>query len=175
MLIQSTSTQIDDAFRQAPQIIREEAAKTAGNHETAARETAPRETAPPAKATGNRASSGPAIKPDEVTLNGQQVDAANEHNRNEAVEKKTTALRNDPAEQRKKLTQQDIEDLQKRLPDTPTTRFSFKFDEKSKEMVVQIIDRKTDKVIRQIPPEEFLKIKMAFKELVRGTLLDKKA
>jgi flagellar protein FlaG len=55
------------------------------------------------------------------------------------------------------------------------TRISFKFDEKSKEMVVQIIDKKTDKVIRQIPPEEFLKIKMAFKELIRGTLLDKKA
>lgn len=64
---------------------------------------------------------------------------------------------------------------QNSLPNILNTRFEFKFDEKTKEMVVQIIDKKTDKVIRQIPPEEFLKIKMAFKELMRGTLLDKKA
>ena len=177
MLVQSTSTQIDDAFRQAPVIIREEAAKTAGNHEIASQETATRESAAhaPDKAKDSKETGRLAIKPDEITLNGQQVGTVNERVGNGHVEKKTAALKNNTAELQKKLTQQEIEDLQKRLPDTPTTRFSFKFDEKSKEMVVQIIDKKTDKVIRQIPPEEFLKIKMSFKELIRGTLLDKKA
>lgn len=174
MLIQSTPTQIDDAFRQAP-VIREEVAKTAGNHEIAVKETVPKEIAAPDQAKGNRETGRTAIKPDEITISGQQASAVNERSTNEVAQKKTATLKTDTAEPQKKLTRQDIEDLQKKLPDTPTTRFSFKFDEKSKEMVVQIIDKKTDKVIRQIPPEEFLKIKMAFKELARGTLLDKKA
>lgn len=173
MLIQSPSTQIDDAFRQAPVIIKEETVKTAGNHEITAREMAERKSAPPDRTKDNKTGQL-ATKPDEITINGQQIGNANELGRNEP-KKKTTALQQNATEQQKKLTRQDMEDLQKRLPDTPTTRFSFKFDEKSKEMVVQIIDKKTNKVIRQIPPEEFLKIKMAFKNLIRGTLIDKKA
>ncbi|MEZ0328295.1 MAG: flagellar protein FlaG [Dissulfuribacterales bacterium] len=175
MLIQSASTQIDDAFHQAPVTIREEAVKTAGNQEISAKETAQREAAAFDKARGTTETGQTAVKPDEVTIKGQQASTANERIRTDTTEKKTTAFKNNRAEPQKKLTQQDIEDLQKKLPDTPTTRFTFKFDEKSKEMVVQVIDKKTDRVIRQIPPEEFLKIKMAFKELMRGTLLDKKA
>lgn len=175
MLIQSLSVQIDDTFRQMPAIIQEETTKTAGNHEIAAKETAHRKATTSDNTKDNDKNHLLSIKPDAITINGQQVDAANERGQNEPVKKKTVAFKNDATDSQKKLTQQDMEDLQKRLLNTPNTRFSFKFDEKSKEMVVQIIDKKTDKVIRQIPPEELLKIKMAFKELTRGTLLDKKA
>ncbi len=175
MLIQSPSTQIDDAFRQTPAIIREETAKTAGNHAIAAEETAQKKAAAIDRIKENNKTGQPTTKPDEITINGQQVSAADESSQNEPVKKKTATYQQNALELQKKLTQQDMEDLQKRLSNTPTTRFSFKFDEKSKEMVVQIIDKKTDKVIRQIPPEEFLKIRIAFKELIRGILLDKKA
>lgn len=52
------------------------------------------------------------------------------------------------------------------------TRIAFRVDKKSNEIVVDVIDKDTNKVIRQIPSEEMLRIKTAFKELIKGLLLD---
>ncbi|MDR2506774.1 MAG: flagellar protein FlaG [Candidatus Accumulibacter sp.] len=50
----------------------------------------------------------------------------------------------------------------------------FSIDEKSGEMVVKIIDRATEEVIRQIPPEEMLEIARALDRL-QGLFLQNKA
>lgn len=44
-------------------------------------------------------------------------------------------------------------------------------DESSKQIITQIVDRDTDEVIRQIPPEELLEVSRRLKAFV-GTLLD---
>ena len=51
-------------------------------------------------------------------------------------------------------------------------KIALKFDKETDQGVMQIIDRETGKVIRQVPPEELLKIQEAFRDLVRGLLLD---
>jgi len=54
------------------------------------------------------------------------------------------------------------------------TKIELQLDKASKEIVVKIIDKNTGKVIRQIPPEEILKIDSAFKDIIRGNLVNKK-
>jgi len=54
------------------------------------------------------------------------------------------------------------------------TKIELQLDKASKEIVVKIIDKSTGKVIRQIPPEEILKIDSAFKDIIRGNLVNKK-
>jgi flagellar protein FlaG len=51
---------------------------------------------------------------------------------------------------------------------------TFKIDEESRRIVVQIIDKQTGELIRQIPPETVLKQAEALKEL-SGLLYDQKA
>jgi flagellar protein FlaG len=47
----------------------------------------------------------------------------------------------------------------------------FENDERSKELVVKIVDRENDKVIRQVPAEEVLDLKVALQDL-RGNIVD---
>lgn len=47
----------------------------------------------------------------------------------------------------------------------------FENDERSKEMIVKIVDSKTDEVIRQVPAEELLGMKAALAEL-QGNIVD---
>jgi flagellar protein FlaG len=49
----------------------------------------------------------------------------------------------------------------------------FSFNDKVDELVVNVVDKNTDKVIRKIPSEEALKIMEKMRELV-GALFDKK-
>lgn len=55
------------------------------------------------------------------------------------------------------------------------SHFTFAIDSDSKEAIVQVVDRDTGRVIRQIPPEELLHIRTAFKEPVSGILLNRQA
>lgn len=71
------------------------------------------------------------------------------------------------AEKLVKSMQEDVDIVKKRM--------SFRMDEKSGEVVVEIQDAKTGEVLDQLPPEELLKIRAAFKELIKGALLDAKA
>ena len=53
--------------------------------------------------------------------------------------------------------------------------YSIRFEQNdNKEFVVKVIDQKTDKVIRQIPAEELLKLKRALADL-KGNIVDTKA
>lgn len=70
-----------------------------------------------------------------------------------------------------KETEEAVKSIQKDM-ELLNTRISFRVDNKSDEIVVDVIDRDTNKVIRQIPSEEMLRLRAAFKELMKGILLD---
>ncbi len=59
--------------------------------------------------------------------------------------------------------------------DVMQTKIAVRFDKESNTGVMEVIDRKTGKVIKQVPPEEILKIKKAFHNLVTGFLVDEQA
>jgi len=53
------------------------------------------------------------------------------------------------------------------------TDLTFKFNDKVDELTVLVVDKKNDKVIREFPPKEALKLMEKMRELV-GMLFDKK-
>jgi len=79
-------------------------------------------------------------------------------------------------EQKTKITKEELQKLTEKLnkemsPLNPDIKFHF--NDKVDEMVVNVIDKNTDKVIRKIPSEEALKIMEKMRELI-GILFDKK-
>jgi len=65
----------------------------------------------------------------------------------------------------KKKLQEITEQLNKEM-DTLNTTIRFGFDDKTDEMYVSVIDTKDNKVIRQIPSEEAMKLAAKMRELV---------
>ncbi len=67
------------------------------------------------------------------------------------------------------------------LPDPPATAprpsgdvgLVFEVSRDGKDLIIKIVDRQSDRVLRQIPPEEMQKIRAAMRELV-GLLLDRR-
>ena len=53
------------------------------------------------------------------------------------------------------------------------TNIRFKYHEKTKELMVQVVDESNDKVLKEIPSHEFLDTIAAIRECV-GVMLDKK-
>lgn len=70
-------------------------------------------------------------------------------------------------EETKKLAEQ----IQKYLSEINVS-LSFDVDDKTHDIVVKVINRETGKLIRQIPPEELLKLRQKLEELV-GVLVHK--
>ena len=74
------------------------------------------------------------------------------------------------------LTKQELEKLTRQLNKEMSplnANIKFSFNDKVDELVVNVVDKNTDKVIRKIPSEEALKIMEKMKELV-GALFDNK-
>jgi len=66
------------------------------------------------------------------------------------------------------ITKQDVEEMVevlKELTQTLQTKLNFSIDDGTNEVVVKIIDRDTDKVIRQFPPEELLELQEKMQDL----------
>lgn len=70
----------------------------------------------------------------------------------------------------KKEVQDVVEDVQQYLQQH-NIRLSFKVDDKTGDLVVRVLDKETGEVIRQIPPEEMLKLREKLEELT-GVLLN---
>ncbi|MHB1015050.1 MAG: flagellar protein FlaG [Desulfurivibrionaceae bacterium] len=67
-----------------------------------------------------------------------------------------------------------VEEMQQRLDALGNTRLSFRVNEKPNEVVVQITDGQSGKVLKQIPSDEALNLQAKLQELT-GLLFDKKA
>jgi len=72
----------------------------------------------------------------------------------------------------KKELQKIVEELNREM-NPLNIDLKFKFNDKIDELTVMVIDKKTNKVIREFPPKEALKLMEKMKELV-GMLFDKK-
>ena len=68
--------------------------------------------------------------------------------------------------------EQAAEEIQQRL-DKMGTQLQFSVDDKTESIVIQITDRKSGEVVRQIPAEEMLELKSKLEKLL-GLLIDKK-
>jgi uncharacterized FlaG/YvyC family protein len=56
---------------------------------------------------------------------------------------------------------------------SPDVGLVFEVDRESRELVIKIVDRETQKVIRQIPPAEVQRLRAAMQSML-GTLLDRR-
>jgi len=91
---------------------------------------------------------------------------------------KTTKNKEDKEiiEHHKKITKEELQNLTQKLnkemePLNPDIKFHY--NDRVNELVVNVIDKNTDKVIRKIPSDEALKIMEKMRELV-GALFDDK-
>ncbi len=78
--------------------------------------------------------------------------------------------------QKKEMTKKELQELTQKLnkemePLNPDIKFHY--NDRVNELVVNVIDKNTDKVIRKIPSDEALKIMEKMRELV-GALFDDK-
>ena len=71
-------------------------------------------------------------------------------------------------EELQRLTEQLNKEMQPLNPD-----IKFSFNDKIEELVVNVVDKKTDRIIRKIPSDEALRIMEKMRELV-GALFDDK-
>lgn len=76
-------------------------------------------------------------------------------------------------EERKELVKKSIAEMNAEF-ELKNYSIRFSIDDKLKEIVVKIVDTKTDEVIRQIPPDGVLRLRAHLEEMV-GILLEEKA
>ncbi len=75
------------------------------------------------------------------------------------------------------ISRSDVEEMVEALKDlteTLQTSINFSVDEGTNDIVVKVIEKGTDKVIRQIPPEELLELQEKMQDLT-GFLFDSNA
>jgi len=85
-------------------------------------------------------------------------------------------IKDDEKNTKEEMTKEKLQDLTRKLnkemePLNPDIKFTF--NDKIDSLVVNVVDKNTDKVIRKIPSDEALKIMEKMRELV-GALFDKK-
>jgi len=74
-----------------------------------------------------------------------------------------------------KISREDVEGMVEALKDlteTLQTKLNFSVDEGTNDIIVKIIDKETDEVIRQIPPEELLELQEKMQDLSGFLLSD---
>ncbi|MCF8038382.1 MAG: flagellar protein FlaG [Desulfohalobiaceae bacterium] len=81
------------------------------------------------------------------------------------------AVARDAKEDEKQVAREEILDKIKEISEEGTYSVRFEKDEQLQELIVKIVDKKTDELIRQVPPEEILGLKKYLSDL-RGNLTD---
>ena len=105
--------------------------------------------------------------------NGSRPDGAS---RNAAVNREILAAQQQQQE-RQQLTREEIQRYTEELRQVSQAfnkRLSFSYNEELQLMVVKVIDRSTDKVIKELPPSELQRVHMRIREAI-GLLLDESA
>lgn len=113
---------------------------------------------------------------------GTEIKANIEGKSANTTDNKASAKRTDDAELRAEFfadLQQNLQKLNEVFPLT-TTNLSFEFDKTGSESFIRVIDRDNEKVIREIPSEEFRKVAKALDEFAdnfrsKGLIFDRTA
>ncbi len=114
----------------------------------------------------------PAIKPIEA-ISKSLMDQVLNQARPRDDDQSTTNLYNDWPPEKVAKAAKDL--LTERLGNSKNLEVDWKFDQKHAVLVIQVKDKHTGEVIRQVPPEDVLKGFDLFKPDSTGALLDKKA
>ncbi|MCP4023030.1 MAG: flagellar protein FlaG [Desulfobacteraceae bacterium] len=72
------------------------------------------------------------------------------------------------------MTKKDVEEIVESLndlPETLQTSLNYSVHEENKQIIVKVIDKETEEIIKQIPPEEIVELQDKMRELT-GRLLD---
>ena len=92
----------------------------------------------------------------------QKVQAAKE------VEKRAEELKNIETVNDTRLTRADVEEMVEALEEltqTLQTKLNFSINEGTNDIVVKVLDKDTDEVIKQFPPEELLELQEKMQDL----------
>ena len=116
-----------------------------------------------------------AIRSNRVVLPQATAQASSEVVNKVALEKGRAPSKEErlSKEERKELVKKSIVEMNAEF-ELKNYSIRFSIDDKLKEIVVKIVDTKTDEVIRQIPPDGVLRLRAHLQEMV-GILLEEKA
>jgi len=116
-----------------------------------------------------------AIRSNRVVLPQATAQASSEVVNKVALEKGRAPSKEErlSKEERKELVKKSIAEMNAEF-ELKNYSIRFSIDDKLKEIVVKIVDTKTDEVIRQIPPDGVLRLRAHLQEMV-GILLEEKA
>ena len=84
------------------------------------------------------------------------------------AESRTSEQKSEDTGNQAKLTRKDVEDLVEALENfanTVQTRLNFSIDDDTEDVVVKIMDKETDEVIKQFPAEEILELREKMQDL----------
>jgi len=134
----------------------------AGANPASARSAPGSRSDPPAPATVQNAVGQP-LTTAQSSVTQSPSSAGAERKRNADPDGHQPNLQSGPAPTRQQLTE-TVQDLNQRLSGYDTN-LQFEIDDQSQQMVVQIVDRETKEVVRQIPSEKALALAKFFKEM----------
>jgi flagellar protein FlaG len=95
----------------------------------------------------------------------------------DATRRRVVATQQADRQQQRQLTREEIQRYTTEIQHVSQAinkRLSFSFNEDLQLMVVKVIDRNTDKVIKELPPTELQRVHMRIREAI-GLLLDESA
>jgi flagellar protein FlaG len=84
------------------------------------------------------------------------------------AETRTSEQKSETSGNQAKLTRKDVEEMVEALEDianTVQTRLNFTIDDGTEDVVVKIMDKETDEVIKQFPAEEILELREKMQDL----------
>jgi len=107
------------------------------------------------------------VTADTTTVSKLKQVASSSASTNRAESRVSEQKREDTGNQAK-LTREDVEDMVEALEDfanTVQTRLNFTIDDGTKDVVVKIMDKETNEVIKQFPAEEMLELREKMQDL----------
>jgi len=107
------------------------------------------------------------VTADTTTVSKLKQVASSSASTNRAESRVSEQTREDTGNQAK-LTREDVEDMVEALEDfanTVQTRLNFTIDDGTKDVVVKIMDKETNEVIKQFPAEEMLELREKMQDL----------
>ncbi|WP_462267914.1 flagellar protein FlaG [Desulfobacter sp.] len=107
------------------------------------------------------------VTADTTTVSKLKQVASSSASTNRAESRFSEQNREDTGNQAK-LTREDVEDMVEALEDfanTVQTRLNFTIDDGTKDVVVKIMDKETNEVIKQFPAEEMLELREKMQDL----------
>lgn len=105
---------------------------------------------------------------DKITRLSELKKAESASTNTDKAESRTLEQTSEKSSDQTKLTREDVEEMVEALEDfanTVQTRLNFSIDDDTEDVVVKIMDKETDEVIKQFPAEEILKLREKMQDL----------